>query len=92
MGYRMETSPIHSAAPDPLSPGGITLPLCEVGGVHYPIDHCPGNLRPFVATLAVAAPPTAKHHTTDTRNSTTEKTFIQPDGEGAKTDTITDCR
>jgi hypothetical protein len=86
----METSPIHPAAPDPLFPGGVTLPLCEVGGVQYPLDHRPGNLRPFVATLAVAAPPTAKHHTASTRNSTTTETYNQPDGEGGESDKISD--
>lgn len=87
----MEASPVHSTPPDPLFPGGVTLPLCEAGGVQYPIDHRPGSLRPFVATLAVPAPPTAKKHdTASTRNSTTEETFNQPDGEGGKSDTLTD--
>lgn len=86
----MEPLPVHPAAPDPLSPGGATLPLCELGGVQYPLDHCPGSLRPFVAMLAVAAPPTAKHHTASTRNSTTTETYNQPDGAGGKSDTISD--
>ncbi len=64
--------------------------MCEVGGVQYPLEHQPGNLRPFVATLAIPAPPAAKHHTASTRNSTTDTTFNQPDGEGGKTDTLTD--
>lgn len=89
----METPSIHPASPDPLFPGGITLPLCEVGGVQYPIDHHPGSLRPFVATLAVAAPPTAKHHTASTRNSTT--TITEPNRDGSEeadkiSDTTTD--
>lgn len=85
----METSPIHPATPDPLFPGGATLPLCEVGGVQYPLDHRPGNLRPFVATLAVAAPSTAKHHTASTRNSTTQTTAPSRDGS-EETDKISD--
>lgn len=89
----MEPSPVHTAAPDPLFPGNVTLPLCEVGGVQYPIDHRPGNLRPFIATLAVTAPPTAKHHTTSTRNSTT--TITGPNRDGSEesdkiSDTTTD--
>jgi hypothetical protein len=85
----METSPHHPASPDPLFPGGVTLPLCEIGGVQYPLDHEPGNLRPFVATLAVAAPPTAKHHTASTRNSTTTITGPNRDG-GEESDKISD--
>lgn len=77
-------------SPDPLFTGGITLPLCEKGGVQYPHDHRAGNLRPFVATLAVAAPPDAKHHTASTRNSTTRETYNQPDGEGGASDKISD--
>lgn len=87
----MENSPAHPAAPDPLFPGNVTLPLSEAGGVGYPLAHQPGSLRPFVAVLAVPAPPMAKKHDTgNTRNSTTETTYIQPDGEGGKTDTISD--
>ncbi|MGH3913151.1 MAG: hypothetical protein ACRDTC_07045 [Pseudonocardiaceae bacterium] len=86
----MNVPRVHPATPDPLFPGSATLPLSEPGGVQYPLDNRPGSLRPFVATLAVAAPPTAKHHTASTRNSTSEKTYNQPDGEGGKTDTITD--
>jgi hypothetical protein len=85
----MEPSPVRPAAPDPLFPGSATLPLCEAGGVQYPIDHRPGTLRPFVATLAVAASPTAKHRTTNTRNSTTTQTKPNHDG-GEETDTISD--
>ncbi len=85
----METSPTRPAAPDPLFPGGATLPLCEVGGVQYPLDHRPGSLRPFVATLAVAAPPTAKHRTTSTRNSTTQTTGPSRDGS-EESDKISD--
>lgn len=86
----MRSLPAHAAAPDPLFPGSMTLPLCEAGGVQYPLDHQPGSLRPFVATLAIAAPPAAKHHTADTRNSTSKTTYNQPDGEGGQNDTITD--
>lgn len=86
----MEIPPYRPASPDPLFPGGLTLPLCEIGGVQYTLDHEPGNLRPFVATLAVTAPPTGKHHTGNTRNSTTEETYNQPDGEGGKSDKISD--
>lgn len=81
---------VPSPAPDPLFPGGATLPLSEAGGVRYPLDHRPGRLRPFVATLAVPAPPTAKHHTADTRNTTTQTTYNQPDGQGGQSDTLTD--
>ncbi len=89
----MGTSPYRPTSPDPLFPGGITLPLCEKGGVQYPHDHRAGNLRPFVATLAVAAPPDAKHHTASTRNSTTTPTGPNRDGveESDKiSDTTTD--
>ncbi len=86
----MERSSDRHASPDPLFPGGMTLPLCAVGGVQYPLNHRPGKLRPFVATLAVAAPPTAKHHTASTRNSTTETTYNQPDGEGGESDKVSD--
>lgn len=85
----MRLLPVHSAEPDPLFPGSMTLPLCEVGGVQYSLDHQPGSLRPFVATLAVAAPPAAKHHTASTRNSTSTKTGPNRDGS-EETDTITD--
>lgn len=85
----MRSLPDHPAAPDPLFPGSLTLPLCEAGGVQYPLDHQPGKLRPFVATLAIAAPPTAKHHTAGTRNSTSTKTGPNRDG-GEESDTITD--
>ncbi len=80
---------VPSPAPDPLFPGGATLPLSEAGGVRYPLDHRPGQLRPFVATLAVPAPPTAKHHTADTRNTTTTITGPNHDGN-EESDTITD--
>jgi hypothetical protein len=85
----MRSSFPHGATPDPLFPGSGTLPLSAAGGVQYPIDHQPGSLRPFVATLAVAAPTTAKHHTGDTRNSTSTTTGPNRDG-GEESDTITD--
>lgn len=65
------------------------LPLCEIGGVKHALDHEPGNLWPFVATLAVTAPPTAKHHTADTRNSTTTITGPHQDGS-EESDKISD--
>jgi len=77
----MRGLPVHAATPDPLFPGGMTMPMCEVGGVQYPLEHRPGKLRPFVATLAVSAPPAAKHHTASTRNNTSDTTYNQPDGE-----------
>lgn len=85
----MTPSSTPAAAPDPLFPGRVTLPLSEPGGVRYPLDHRPGRLRPFVATLAVPAPPTAKHHTADTRNTTTTITGPNHDGN-EEGDTITD--
>lgn len=85
----MEPSSARPEPPDPLFPGSATLPLSAAGGVQYPRDHSPGSLRPFVATLAVAAPPAAKHHTTATRNDTSKTTGPNRDG-GENSDTITD--
>jgi hypothetical protein len=57
------------------------LPLSEPGGLLYPVEHVPGTLRPFAATLAVSVPPEAKKHdTASTRNSTTETTQTSKDG------------
>lgn len=85
----MRSLPVRPPAPDPLFPGSMTLPMCEAGGVQYPLDHRPGNLRPFVATLAIAAPPAAKHHTASTRNNTSTITGPNHDG-GEESDKITD--
>lgn len=87
----MERSLAHPATPDPLFPGSVTLPLSEARGVQYPLDHQPGALRPFAATLAVPAPPVGKKHdTANTRNSTSTETFNQPDGAGGGADTVHD--
>jgi len=64
----------------PLFPGAALLPLSAPGGVTYPMEHTPGVLRPYSASLAVAMPPVGKHHTGATRPATSSPTQRSDDG------------
>ncbi|MEV0733604.1 MULTISPECIES: hypothetical protein [Polymorphospora] len=65
----------------PLFSPTALLPLSEPGGVSYPMEHTPGPLRPYSATLAVPMPQVGKHHTTSTRPATALPTQRSKDGE-----------
>ena len=68
-------------ASDPLVPPSALLPLADTrAGGQRPVEHVPGSLRPFSATLAVVPIPCGKHHTTATRWDKTEATERSRDG------------
>ncbi|MGH8792169.1 MAG: hypothetical protein ACRDXX_05925 [Stackebrandtia sp.] len=70
-----------SAAVKPLFGHTELFALGEPGGVVYAMEHTPGPLRPFVATLAVPTPPTMKRHDTpDTSPATAKETERSHDG------------
>jgi hypothetical protein len=76
------------SASDVVFPGAVTLPLCERAGGVVVIDHVPGLLRPFSATLGVSAPPSAKKHDT-TASRWKEKQHSQTSKDGKTvTDTV----
>jgi len=53
---------------DPLMPSAALLPLADTRcGGRLPIEHVPGSLRPFSATLGVVPIECGKHDTTATR-------------------------
>lgn len=75
---------------DPLFPSPALLPLSDPGGVQNPLEHTPGTLRPFVATLGVPRLGDDKKHDT-TSTSFTKPTNSQTSHEGnVVTDTVTD--
>lgn len=75
------TGGIHMVASDPLVPPAALLPLADTrGGGQRPIEHVPGSLRPFSATLAVVPIRCGKHDTTATRWDKTEETERSRDG------------
>lgn len=65
----------------PLFSSTALLPLSEPGGVSYPMQNTPGELRPYSATLAVPMPLTGKHNTTSTRPATSMPTQRSDDGK-----------
>jgi hypothetical protein len=66
---------------DPLIFPPALLPLADTHcGGQRPVDHVPGSLRPFSATLAVVPLRQGKHHTTATRWDKTETTQKSRDG------------
>ncbi len=65
----------------PLFSSIALLPLGEPGGVAYPMEHVPGSLRPYSATLGVPMPMVGKHHTTSTRPPTQMPTQRSVDGQ-----------
>jgi hypothetical protein len=65
----------------PLFSSTALLPLSEPGGVSYPMEHTPGVLRPYAATLAVPLPRTGRHNTTSTRPATSIATQRSDDGK-----------
>ncbi|MGH3570172.1 MAG: hypothetical protein ACRDRH_30025 [Pseudonocardia sp.] len=75
---------------DPLFPSPALLPLSDPGGVQNTLEHTPGALRPFAATLGVPRlGDDKKHDTTATR--WTESTPGETSHEGnVVTDTVTD--
>ena len=64
----------------PLFSSTALLPLSEPGGVSYPMQNTPGELRPYSATLAVPMPLTGKHNTSSTRPATSMPTQRSDDG------------
>jgi hypothetical protein len=75
------TGGVHMVASDPLVPPFSLLPLTDTcGGGQRPIEHVPGPLRPFSATLAVVTIQCGKHDTTATRWDKTEATERSRDG------------
>lgn len=72
---------IHMGASDPLVPPSALLPLVGTRcGGQRPIQHVPGSLRPFSATLAVIPPRQGKHRIIATRCDKTETTQRSRDG------------
>ena len=72
---------IHMGTSDPLVPPSALLPLAATHcGGQRPVEHVPGSLRPFSATLAIVPLPCGKHHTTATRWDKTEGTQKSRDG------------
>jgi hypothetical protein len=63
-----------------VSPSAL-LPMSEAGGVAYPMQHTPGVLRPFGASLAVAMPQAGRHSTDSTAPRTTQRTERSDDGK-----------
>ena len=75
---------------DPLFPSPALLPLNGPGGVQNTIEHTPGTLRPFVATLGVPRRLDGKKHDTSA-SKWTEPTNSETSHEGnVVTDTVTD--
>lgn len=67
---------------DPLFPAAALLPLAEPLGGHTPAPNDPGQLRPFVATLAVRPLASGKKHDTNPSRWTEDKpTQISKDGQ-----------
>jgi hypothetical protein len=78
----MGNFPINAGQVDPLFPGPALMALSDRGGVQSPVDHVPGRLRPFAATLGVPAPRDAKKHdTTGTRWNETRVQQTSKDGQ-----------
>lgn len=75
----MRTSALPRVVAPLFSPSAL-LPMGEPGGVAYPIQHTPGVLRPFGASLAVAMPQAAKHSTDNTSPATKQPTQRSDDG------------
>lgn len=74
---------------DPLVSPASLLPLADTAsGGYRPMDHVPGPLRPYSASLAVVPIECGKHETTATRHETTEATEIIKDGT-AVSDSVT---
>ena len=75
---------------DPLMPAAALLPLCDTaGGGRLPLEHSPGPLRPFSATLGVVPIQCGKHDTTATKWDETETKPTNRDGrEDPDTSTI----
>jgi hypothetical protein len=44
------------------------------------MEHTPGKLRPYAATLSVEMPPSGRHNTTSTRPPTSTPTQTSKDG------------
>lgn len=85
------TSPIAMPS-DPLFPSPSLLSLSDAGGVQYTLAHTPGTLRPFVATLGVPRPLTAKKHDT-TASKWSESTTGETSKDGVViTDTVPDTK
>lgn len=73
---------------DVVCPGAVTLPLCARTGGVVVVDHVPGVLRPFSATLGVGALPSGKKHDT-TASRWKEKQHSQTSKDGKiATDTV----
>lgn len=73
----------------PLFAPSALLPMGEPGGVAYPMQHTPGELRPFGASLAVPMPQAGKHSTDSTSPATKQATQRSDDGK-VYPDTIPD--
>jgi hypothetical protein len=85
-GFRSEDKmgnfPNSAGQIDPLFPAAALMALSEPGGVQYPVEHVPGTLRPFAATLGVPAPRDGKKHdTTATRWNETKVQQTSKDGQ-----------
>lgn len=66
---------------DPLSTPAALLPLSDTRtGGQRPVEHVPGLLRPFAATLAVVPIVHGKHNTTATKWDETKPTQDCKDG------------
>lgn len=79
---------VRVSASDVVCPGAATLPLCVRTGGVVVVDHVPGVLRPFSATLGVWAPPTGKKHdTTASRWKEKQRSQTSKDGKTV-TDTV----
>ncbi|MGH4017583.1 MAG: hypothetical protein ACRDSL_27405 [Pseudonocardiaceae bacterium] len=74
---------------DPLMPSAALLPLADTRcGGRLPIEHVPGSLRPFSATLGVVPIECGKHDTTATRWDETKTEETNRDGR-IDVDTVT---
>jgi hypothetical protein len=58
----------------PLFASSALLPMGEPGGVAYPMQHAPGVLRPFGASLAVPMRQAGRHSTDSTSPATSQRT------------------
>jgi hypothetical protein len=61
----VDQSPRTPVETDPLFPSAALLSLSDPCGVQIALDHVPGPLRPFSATLGVPRPPDGKKHDTN---------------------------
>ncbi|MGH3569547.1 MAG: hypothetical protein ACRDRH_26750 [Pseudonocardia sp.] len=78
------------AAPDPIFPTTVLLPLSDPGGVQMSIPHRPGRLRPFVATLGVPSELDGKKHDTSATKSTYSTNSVTINDGTSVTDTVVD--